>query len=178
MNIFCTNPDPLKCARDLDDSRLNKMILESGMMLSDYLHRTAFPYKDRISYPNRQKNNPWLLWTSRTHSNYDWMLEYFLRLNEEYIYRKQKFHAWSNRYELFCLGLNYIPKGPLTPFINQARKPTKNIDYTHLDDIHFAYKLYLIAKWHSDIRIPTWTLRGQPDWIESVEIMWEGIQLV
>ena len=37
MNIFVIDPDTAKCAQALDDLRLNKMIIETAQLLTEYL---------------------------------------------------------------------------------------------------------------------------------------------
>lgn len=52
MNIFATDPCPIKSAQFLDDKRVIKMILESAQMLCTALHQLGYdkeiPYKQTL----------------------------------------------------------------------------------------------------------------------------------
>lgn len=52
MNLFVSDLDPCQAARNLDDKRVNKMILETAQMLCCALHARgiAAPYKP-TSFP-------------------------------------------------------------------------------------------------------------------------------
>lgn len=165
MNIFCTSPDPLICVQHLDDSRVTKMVLESAMMLSDAIHHLIpnFEYKDKICYKNRQINNPWIIWTRQNKSNFTWMLDYFKCLLDEFFERRDKVHKYQDMLPFLEAALDRIPQGTLTPFPNQCYKPTKNIDFRHIKNVHEAYKLYLNEKWKTDIRKPIWTGKLKPE---------------
>ena len=50
-----------------------------------------------------------------------------------------------------------LPNIGLLPFSNCARSKEKGIDYTGVDDIYLAYKLYLNDRWDQDKREPAWS---------------------
>jgi uncharacterized cysteine cluster protein YcgN (CxxCxxCC family) len=73
----------------------------------------------------------------------------------EYKYRKNKDHACFRLFNEFLQGLEYIPSGELTEFVNCT--PHKNLP------IHQAYQKTLSEKWLNDKRKPVWTNRTVPE---------------
>lgn len=173
MNIFLVDKDPQICALALDDLRLNKMIIETGQMLS-----TAFRYHFKsdinkyssLLYKETHINHPCNVWLRRSLANYEWTLRYFQALYEERRYRTLKSHATWDR--LFWLLQHYensrIIKPRVAPQFDNA--DCFNCSNHNAQDIFMSYKLCMVDKWQQDImklRKPKWTRRGPPDWINS-----------
>jgi len=52
---------------------------------------------------------------------------------------------------------------PETPFLNMARSTAKDLDYSHMPDVHAAYREYVSFQWkHLDKRPCVWTRRISP----------------
>lgn len=150
MNIFVTGPCPHQCALVLDDKRVVKMVLESAQLLSTAIHCCG----GQGPYRPTHVMHPCSLWARKTNGNYNWLLNHFLALFEEYTYRYGRMHKSSLLYPLFQGGVVYLPNGGQTSFINAT--PHKEMP------IFSAYRKTLQEKWRSDIRPPKWTRRERP----------------
>ena len=102
MNIFVTDPSPLKSAQCLPDKHVVKMPLESCQMLSiicskkwghgyGQLHRTnGKPYKtDKGAF----RNHPCTIWAMEHRLNTWWLLRHAIALCNEYTHRYGKVHS-------------------------------------------------------------------------------------
>lgn len=161
MNIFFTDSDPRVCARNLDDKRVVKMTLESAQMLCTALHMHGASHlaKYKPTHPNHPSN----IWCRETSMNYCWLLMHFAALAHEYTYRTGKVHkSYLELYDNLYSGIGFIPNGNLTPYANCAARQDLGISYKHLNDVHEAYKLYLIDRWALDTLTPKWTNRSRP----------------
>lgn len=157
MNIFVTDPCPFISARYLDDKRVIKMILESAQMLSTAIWEcggTGF-------YRPTHKNHPCSKWARETRSNYQWLVNHFRFLMEEYSRRYGKFHKCAEYLDSIISGLRYIPEGELTPFPNCTK-------FKDIPDVHRAYRECLLDKWQNDKRPPKWTNTNPPIWAKQL----------
>ena len=73
MNIFVTHLDPVKCAQNLDDKRVIKMILESAQMLSTSINVSG----GKGPYKTTHVNHPCSVWVRSSNANYYWLLNHF-----------------------------------------------------------------------------------------------------
>ena len=154
MNIFVISIDSVECAQALDDLRLNKMIIETGQLLSTALNYYGSNYP---VYKSTHVNHPCSIWTRESQDNYLWLVNHFSALAHERSYRFSKSHKTFDKLWNFIIsGHIFIPKGNGTPFANCT--PYKTIDTIE------AYKLTLKDKWAKDKRSPKWTKRGKPSW--------------
>lgn len=161
MNIFVSDPDPVISAKNLDDKRVNKMILESAQMLCTALHEHGASHLAK--YKATHKNHPCNIWARQTQDNYWWLFRHFKALSDEYTFRTGKTHkSYKDCSKDLVFGLNFVPVGNLTPFPNCAARQDMNINYKHLSDVHEAYRLYLIDRWANDKLKPKWTKRHRP----------------
>lgn len=156
MNIFVTSDDPAECARNLDNKRVVKMILESAQMLSTAMNLSGAkgPYK------STHVNHPCTVWARASSANYYWLLTHFRALCDEYSHRYGKIHKCNDYYPELSLGGQAIPAGDLTPFANCSK--FKDIE------TKLAYRLTMISKWTTDEenkRPPKWTNCSPPDWL-------------
>ncbi len=91
MNIFVLDRDIKRCARFHCDQHVSKMILESAQMMCTALNKKGFvmPYKPTHS------QHPCVLWVEESYSNFLWLKELAMELNEEFRYRydRQRDHA-------------------------------------------------------------------------------------
>ena len=161
MNIFISDVDPIKSAINLDDKRVNKMILESAQMLCTALHLNNASHlaKYRITHANHPSN----IWVREGRANYNWLLQHMKALADEYTYRTGKTHkTYRDLYEDLVKGSELIPDKPLTPFANCAARQDMGINYKHLEDVPMAYRLYLVDRWERDKLVPKWTNRSRP----------------
>jgi len=140
MNLFVQSPDPYISAAMLDNKRVVKMTVETVQLLSTAMHlngATTTPYKP--THPH----HPVTLWCARSRGNYLWALEHLRGLASEYTRRYGKIHKSSLYIPEVQEGALWIPDGVLQPFVNCARNKDKGVDFTHIQDVHLAYRLYL-----------------------------------
>lgn len=162
MNIFVTNQNPELAAKALDDKRIVKMVLESAQMLSTAInmHGGKAPYK------STHVNHPANVWARANRENFKWLYNHFVALSNEYGQAYNKHHKCSFHSIQIYDMINVLPEGELTPFANCAAHSGKGISFKHLADTLEAYRRYLIARWNTDIRKPTWTNRNMPTWVK------------
>lgn len=153
MNIFVTYSCPVLSAQALDNKRVIKMILETAQMLSTAMHIVGAP---GTVYKATHANHPCSVWAHETQGNYQWMLDHFIALLDEYGYRYNKVHACENMYQDFLSALPYMPAGERTPFANCS--PHKNME------VHAAYRKTMDEKWATDKYPPAWHGRLRPIW--------------
>lgn len=152
MNIFATSTCPIESARNLDNVRRNKMLLETCQLLSNAinLHGGKGPYR------STHVNHPASVWARQTKGNYRWLIEHAKELSKLYTNKTGKIHKCSEVLDKLIDGISFIPEGSRTPFVNCARNKDKGIDYTDQTDVIIAYQLYLNDRWDTDTRMPTW----------------------
>ena len=173
MNLFATNKSPVVSAWALDDKRVGKMLMEANQMLSSAVIRHWLekdPYwepPEQLSRPSHA-HHPITLWVARTRGNFKWCLEHAKELDNEFEKRFGKRHASGLR-TAYIDKMGYIdvlPDLPLEPFVNCARNKSLGIDFAHLDDVHEAYKAYLLKRWRTAVEPPKWTNASPPTWAE------------
>jgi hypothetical protein len=108
------------------------------------------------TYKLTHKNHPCSIWVRKSKGNYKWALEHFNALLSEYNNRFGKVHACSKFIAEFETGLNNIPNGERTDFVNCAANKSLGVSYKDINDTCIAYQLYLGDRWNGDVRQPTW----------------------
>lgn len=166
MNIFLTDPSPTACAHALDDRRVNNQTRETAQLLCTALrtHGCDDPRLMRVAHPH----HPVTKWVTASRSNWLWTLEHFLALGAEKSVRYPDNPAHRNWLELrdvLPAMERVLPAGDLRPFVNCARRVDLDVDFTHVDDVTVAYRMYLEARWRLDSRAPAWSHRGEPAWL-------------
>jgi hypothetical protein len=165
MNIFHTDKDPVISAKNLDDIRVNKMIIESAALLANAIafhggSQSDLPISKTSGQPFKTKawqNHPSCLWVKASRANYIWLVEHMSALISEISYRKGTIHSMTNNLNIIQNGSKFIPPGPITPFANCT-------PYKTVEDTIEAYKLCMVYKWEHDGKLPAWTKRTQPTW--------------
>lgn len=157
MNIFVTHECPEQSAKYLDDKRVNKMMVETVQLLSTAVNiRSGKPLGP---YRTTHANHPCSLWARESLGNWCWLMAHAQALSREFYRRFGKQHKSSMHLRtLHSLGLQYIPPGELTPFVNCARNSSLGIDI-HCENVHMAYREYLKVRWESDVRPAVATYR-------------------
>ena len=154
MNIFSSSFDPGESARNLDDKRVVKLILESSQMLS-----TVRPHLGLLK--PAFINHPATLWVGESEHNYGWLWNHLAALHWEFNFRFSKSHALYPHFEVLTPGHSKCnPKY----FVKLVRDKSRGLDFTHIEDTHEAYRVYLRAKWATDRRPVKFTRRSKPDW--------------
>lgn len=159
MNIFASSPDPVASARALDDRRLNKMIVESGQILSTSLH-LAGQGSDSLYRPAYVRH-PVVLWVAADARNFARLYRHFVALLDEWRFRTGKVSHASAR---------LVPA--FARFVTTTDPPERFANCTPFKsepDIHAAYRRTLLEKWRRDAPPPRWSRRGPPDFVKTLE---------
>ncbi len=159
MNIFVTSVCPVESAKALDDKRVVKMCLETAQLLSTALREHGV--EDERLYRPTHRNHPSNVWARQTRSNFVWLLVHFEALLAEYTDAYGREHKSGDLLPAFYEHLEAIPEGDLTEFANCARNKSLGLDFTDVACVFTAYKLYLMERWWTDKREPTWSRSGQ-----------------
>lgn len=163
MNIFAYHPDPNTSALWLDDVRKNKMILESCQLLSTTVAILCPSMSDKV-YKISYRNHPCAIWVRQSHANFVWLLSYVQALHSQRG-RPHKSADLFPFFNLFCdVSSGNFPQTNLTPFANCARNKELGVDFTHVADVHQAYRLYSCERWRNDTIKLSWRYGIEPDW--------------
>jgi hypothetical protein len=161
MQLFVTNPDPIICALELDNLRVNKIIMESAQIICTVLHGDGvkgLPYKPTHAH------HPITVWAADKQANLNWVKNYHLALMSEKLLRTDKTHA-SGLPESVLSHIS-SSKQPET-FQNSAKNDSLGLDFTWCKDVHRAYRLYLSARWATAKQQPRWANRTMPLWFNQ-----------
>ena len=161
MNIFAFDRCPMQSASWLDDIRKNKMILESAQMLSTAV-RMLDPDTNLSVYKLAYINHPCSKWARASRDNFKWLLR-----NMSWLYNQKSGSHASARLipELQQYAENgYFSRDELTPFANCARNLERGVDYSNVDDVHQAYRLYMNDRWRERNITLTWRWGKEPEW--------------
>ena len=186
INIFFVDFDPKIAAQSLVDKHVVKMILESCQLLST-AHRIldgteftekkyvegSFPARyrnlkrwklhdsrDNIIYQATHVNHPSAVWCRQSVENYNWLVDHFYALMQEYTYRYNKQHK--------CYGeLSYMLQSPpknLETYDMTLMPSAMADEYKISDDPIVNYRnYYKLGK----TRMHSWKNRQPPEWISQ-----------
>ena len=167
MNIFATDPDPVRSAIALDDKRLVKMCVETAQILSTAIRQT---HGDALAnalglYKKTHDNHPCVKWVKTNNVALAWLVEHGLALCLEYSLRFNKTHK---SLQIVMAISTLLPdqseyEYDSLSFQNSARNAHLGLDFTYITP-HEAYQTYLNARWLSDKKPPRWTNRQPPEW--------------
>lgn len=139
--IFITSSDPIRAAKSLDDKTLETAIKYSVEALLGAI--------DGLDADHL------VLWAKSTNSNYWWLFQYFNSLNREFYLRNKKSHKSMKKVLELRDGVEKIPSGPTTKFINLTR-------VRKYSNVYEAYQKALINKWKKEK--PRWKNTSPPEW--------------
>ena len=161
MNIFAFDKCPMRSALWLDDIRKNKMILESAQMLSTAV-RALCPDTTLEVYKTAYLNHPCSKWARQSRANFQWLLHHMSWLYNQ----KSGDHKSARLIPEFQKYADYgdFPDEYLTPFANCARNLERGVDYSDIDDVHQAYRMYMNDRWKERNITLTWRWGEEPDW--------------
>lgn len=161
MNIFAFDKCPMQSALWLDDVRKNKMILESAQMLSTAV-RWLDPDTTLPVYKLAYINHPCSKWARRSRANFKWLLSHMSWLFNQ----KSGAHKSARLIPLFqqYVDNGEFPNEELTEFANCARNLERGVDYSGVDDVHQAYRMYMNDRWKERNITLTWRWGEEPQW--------------
>jgi hypothetical protein len=177
MNIFYLSESPQQCAEWMVDRHVVKMILESAQLLSTahrILDGTELQGKSKtgrkarrwilgdsrepVLYSATHINHPSAVWARTSIENYNWLVDHFYALMNEYNYRYNKTHK--------CFGeISYLLQSPpknLTEYDETKMPSCMDEKFIISDDPIVNYRnYYKNGKSH----LFKWTNREKPEWI-------------
>jgi len=171
MQIFLTSPDYAQCARDLDDVRLRKIIVESAQIASTALWINNCDLAETLTsqglcYLPSHENRPLVKWAASDYEVFRDCLRYCQCLCDEYFDRFYKKHKTFN----ICMNLvsialpKHFKKYEQWVEIVYVNATT---NHKHIHDVYEAYRQELCLKWKNDKKPPIWTNRQQPHWYKG-----------
>lgn len=167
MNIFISDINPDISAKNLDDKRVIKMILESAQILQTALYNTTG--KCYCNIKPAWFNHPVVKWAGLNKGNFWWVLNHLQSLTELYKEIYGRYHAYHNTTAIFSIAMNKIPGDDS----DITALPNCTI-YKHLSSIE-AYQKHLVYKWKFlDKREPTWKLRDSPAFLNR---FWNSVDI-
>lgn len=168
MNIFALSKNPVEAARLQCDKHVVKMILETAQMLSTAHRELGSDIDPNLLYKKTHVNHPSAVWIRKSNQNYQWAVEHFEALCDEYTFRYEKTHLSDTKLrQLFRAHKPLdIPKTALTAppqcMDDQYRVPVKTS--TDWAATIAAYKAYYRAE---KSPIARYTKRAPPTFIEA-----------
>lgn len=166
MNIFAVSDDLTLCAQALDDKRLNKMLIETGQLLSAARILMGKPAPYKISHAHHTATK----WAVSRFQHRCWLGALGCAYYEEYRLRfgKTQHGAWDNCGDLFVKYRDRLDPLFDIQYVNCARNKELGIDFTHIKNVRVAYRNYLCARWRIALeennpkKVPSFTNRKPP----------------
>lgn len=160
MNIFVLDLNPRTAATYHCDIHVGKMAMEASQLLSVAHHRYN-PNADKIRglcVPTHV-NHPCAIWARGCKENYEWLLELYVGLHEEYMYRFGTMHGNFMRYSAIRNTPPLLPKyDTMTSFALAMPNQHK------CEDAVLSYRnYYREGKQH----LLKYTKRDRPKWIKK-----------
>lgn len=178
MNIFMVDMDPIVAAQSLVDRHVVKMVLESSQLLSTAhrvldgkeiigISKTGRKIKrwvlndsrENVLYQATHINHPSAIWCRQSIENYNWLVEHFFALMEEYTYRYGKKHK--------CYGeISFMLASPPKNLEEYDWTPMPSCmaeEYIISNDPLTNYRNYYKM---GKSNLHTWKNREAPSWIK------------
>lgn len=114
MNRFIVDETPEAIAQALCDKHIVKMPLEEAQMLCTAVREHSEQGDELELYKSAHKNHPATIWVRETRSNYEYGLQLFKAMLNEYTHRYGKIHASSRLIKPLEWAAKFIPDGGLT----------------------------------------------------------------
>ena len=177
VNIFYIDKDPVQAAQWMVDKHVVKMILESAQLLST-AHRLLDgrqvvgksktgrrakrwildDSRDPVIYQATHINHPSAVWCRQSVENYNWLVDHFFALMDEYTHRYGRKHKCSG-------DLSYMLASPPQNLEEWFWTPMPSAmadEYIISEDALTNYRnYYKLGK----ARMHQWTNRQPPEWI-------------
>lgn len=153
MNIFVLDKNIKKCAQYHCDQHVSKMILESVQILCTSLNKQGF----QTPYKSTHVKHPCVLWVEESYSNFLWLKQLAIELNNEFIYRYDKDNDHASIKVLTEIDVHTFTDKGLTEFAQAM--PDK---YKFKNNAVRAYRNFYRGE---KIRFAKWTKRPAPKWL-------------
>jgi len=161
MNIVVFDPDPWVSALWLDDIRKSKFILEAAQMLSTAV-RFNDPFTDLPVYKSAYVSHPCTKWVRASRGNFRWCLAWMDALGKQKGGRHKSLSLLPHFQEYLSDGS--FRSDDKTPFANCARNLERGVDFSHVEDVPQAYRLYMCERWKENNITLSWRWGEEPFW--------------
>jgi len=151
MNIFILDTNIKKCAEYHNDKHVVKMILESAQILSTVCRQNGINEGYKITH----KNHPCTKWAGQSLSNWRWLKQLALELNEEFKYRFNHSEDHKSSKVICSLPEPKIPDRGLTNFVQAMPDDCKM-----KNPVKAYRRYYKNYKQH----LASWKNRRKPKW--------------
>jgi hypothetical protein len=155
LNIFVLDREIERCAQYHHDRHVVKMVLESAQMLCTVLNQHGL----RAPYRSTHPHHPCTLWAGESLSNWRWLRQLALQLNQEYRFRFERERDHRSAIVVSELPEPPIPDLGLTEFAQAMPDP-----YKVPGDAVAAYRRFYLAEKAAAAR---WTRRPVPGWFAN-----------
>lgn len=186
MNIFVLDTDPVESVKQHCDEHIKKMPIEAAQMLSTNIRllegtevkepsKSGKTMQKAWIHPNEElneklykvvhRNHPCTVWARESKVNYQWLVDYFIALCDEYIYRFEKPILTDTK--LRDIFLSHTPAGlPDKPFAGFVICMKQFPEFIVPNDPVQSYRnFYMFDK----IRFATYNRgRPSPEWLEGI----------
>lgn len=155
MNIFVLDDDPIIAAMCQCDKHVVKMVLETGQILSTI--QRQYGNENVLLYKATHAHHPCTVWAGKTRANYYWLVDHFVALANEYLYRYGREHATFLRlYDVVAIAPQGIDKAEKTEYALAMPNEYK------CDDAVKSYRNYYT---NAKREFLTYTKRSKPVWM-------------
>ena len=139
----------------LPDEDINE-IGESATLFSNLFSDSIY----KVAYAN----HPCTIWARQSRGNFRWLLSHMshLFIQKDGEHRSARLIPMLEKYA----DTVPFPQEELTGFANCARNQERGVDYSHIEDVHQAYRLYMNDRWKERNITLTWRWGEQPEWKE------------
>lgn len=141
MNIFYLHSDPFQAAYYQYNKHVVKMVLESAQMLCTAHHH--YGNGDNVPYRKAHYNHPSTIWVRESVCHYQWLLDHFIGLSDEYYNRYGKRHLAFEK----CIDALFHPPAAM-PDTGFVEPPQCMPDEYKVENraIHGYWRYYIGAK--------------------------------
>lgn len=153
MNIFILDKNIKKCAQYHCDQHVSKMILESVQILCTSLNKKGF----NTPYKSTHVNHPCVLWAEDSYSNFLWLKELAIELNQEFSYRYDRSKDHASIKVLAEIKNHTFSDNGLTEFVQAMPE-----QYKFSNNPVRAYRTFYRAE---KSKFAKWTKRPMPRWM-------------
>lgn len=161
MNLFAFDDDPWQSALWLDDVRKNKMILEAAQMLSTAI-RFNDPFTELPVYKSAYVSHPCTKWVRASRENFAWCLSWMDALGKQKGGTHKSLSLLDHFYYYHQNGS--FRQEDRTAFANCARNLERGVDFSHVEDVPKAYRLYMNERWKETNITLSWRWGEKPEW--------------
>lgn len=156
MNIFFLSFCPREAAQMQCDKHVVKMVLETAQLLCSVHYYRGQCSPEAVPYKLTHKNHPCSIWARKSVRNYEWLMQHFRALLDEYTLRYGKQHKCEGVYSWL------VDNPPMLPDFGFTKPATAMPDEHKSSCIVESYRAYYksakayMAVWNKQRQAPEW----------------------